>query len=155
MKLIRLFDIKMRSLGYTSCQPLKKVQHQSFLPKKSHRKIPNPKSPGITNFNHKKKASLIPVTIIPEYFPPLPPGMSGVFSKLKKNSEIDCKLSTGLLTDRVQEKNFVAFSGQIVQENRATINLADYLILVYAVLRKISLVGYLMVQITVCVYHKL
>lgn len=46
-----------------------KSPHQGLSPKKSHRKIPNKKKSPERKFQPPKRASYIPVTIIPECFP--------------------------------------------------------------------------------------
>ena len=54
MKVIWLFDIKMRTLGYAFCQPPIKSIPKSFYPRKVTTKFLSQKSPGIPDFNPKK-----------------------------------------------------------------------------------------------------
>ena len=69
MKLIPLFDITMRTLGYALVNP-QKSPHQSH---QSQRKIPNPKnSSRIANFNPQIGLCLSP-SLLYLRTPPLPP----------------------------------------------------------------------------------
>ena len=70
MKLIQLFDIETRTLGFAFCQPPKKSLPKSLTQEKSRQNFKPKKIPQIANFKPKKRASHIPVTYIPEY----PPG---------------------------------------------------------------------------------
>ena len=65
---IILFDIKMRTLGFSFCQPQKKSLPKS-LTQKCHYKISNPKKVLRSQIQTQKRASHIPITYIPEYPP--------------------------------------------------------------------------------------
>ena len=54
MKLIQLFDIKTRTLGFAFCQPPKKSLPKSLTQKKSLQNFKPKKSPQIANFKPKK-----------------------------------------------------------------------------------------------------
>ena len=54
MKLIQLFDIKTRTLGFAFCQPPKKSIPKSLTQKKSLQNFKPKKSPQIANFKPKK-----------------------------------------------------------------------------------------------------
>ena len=54
MKLIQLFDIKTRTLGFAFCQPQKKSLPKSLTQKKSLQNFKPKKSPQIANFKPKK-----------------------------------------------------------------------------------------------------
>ena len=57
---MKLFDIKLRTLGYIFYQPLKKPLLKSFYHKKIHLKISNPQSPKIANFKPSKRLCTSP-----------------------------------------------------------------------------------------------
>ena len=54
MKLIQLFDIKTRTLGFAFCQPPKKSLPKSLTQKKSLQNFKPKKSPQMANFKPKK-----------------------------------------------------------------------------------------------------
>ena len=71
MKLIQLFDIKTRTLGFAFCQPQKKSSAKSLTQKKSLQNFKPKKSPQIANFKPKKGLRTSPSLI----YLSTPPGL--------------------------------------------------------------------------------